>query len=74
MRRCGCHSHGGFLLAKGPEGTAQRRGDSLELAGMAARRYLDRVRSVSGSIEVEVDAEYDQAHTELNRRLIHHGS
>ena len=71
MRDCGCHSHNGLLLS--PEGLAQRSGDSLELAGRVARRYLDKVRSVSGLVEVEEDIVYDPKHIELNRRF-NHGS
>ena len=45
---CGCRSHGSFLTANGLEEAAQRRSGSLELAGMVASRYLDKVGSVSG--------------------------
>ena len=72
MRRCGCHSHNGLLLS--PEGLAQREPESLELAGVAARRYLDKVGSVSALIEIENDFAYDPDHVELNQRLIHYGS
>ena len=63
-RVCGCHSHNGLLLS--PEGLAQREGDSLELAGVVARRYLDKVGSVSALVEVEDDFDYDPRHVELN--------
>ena len=52
MRDCGCHSHNGLLLS--PEGLAQRSPESLELAGVVTRRYLDKVGSVSG-LELERD-------------------
>jgi len=43
---CGCHSHNGFQLS--PEGLAQRDLEGPELAGVVAKRYLDKVGSVSG--------------------------
>ncbi len=51
MRKCGCHSHNGFVL--GSERTAQReifrRGvDNVEMFG-----YLDKVGSVSALVEGE---------------------
>ena len=53
MSDCSCHSHSGFLTAKGLEETAQRH--SLEgLAPRGALEYLDRVGSVSG-LELERD-------------------
>ncbi len=69
---CTCHSHGGFVLKRGPSGPAQQ----LSLEGLAPRGgngYLDRVGSVSALIEIEDDFEYDANHVELNRRLIHNG-
>ena len=72
MRKCGCYSHNGFVLS--PEGLAQREPESLELAGVAAKRYLDSIGSVSALVEVEDDFEYDANHRELNHRLIHNGS
>ena len=42
--------------------------------GEGRLQYLDSHGSVSASVEVEVDADYDPTHFELNRRLIHHGS
>ena len=53
MRDCTCHSHNGFRLS--PEGLAQRKPESFELASMAAKRYLDKVGSVSG-LELERDS------------------
>ena len=44
---CDCSAHNGFLTAKGLEETAQRSFEGLELAGVVASRYLDRVGSVS---------------------------
>ena len=46
MRSCGCHSHNGLVLS--PEGLAQRELEGPELAGVVAKRYLDKVGSVSG--------------------------
>jgi hypothetical protein len=70
-RRCGCHSHNGFVLS--PEGLAQQF--SLEgLAPRGADDYVDREGSVSALVEVEEDSIYDENHTELNQRLIHNGS
>ena len=48
MTDCSCHSHSGFLTAKGLEEAAQRSPEGLELAGVVATRYLDKVASVSG--------------------------
>ena len=70
-RTCGCHSHNGLLLS--PEGLAQRELELDEVDAMGPDRYLDKVGSVSGLVEVEVDSEYDPQHSELNRRLIHNG-
>ncbi len=50
--KCGCHSHNGFQLS--PEGLAQREREGPELAGVVAKRYLDKVGSVSG-LELERD-------------------
>jgi len=69
MRRCSCFAHDGFRLS--PEGLAQREFDLPELAGVVARRYLDKVGSVSALIEIENDFAYAADHVELNRRLIH---
>ena len=58
MRRCGCHSHNGFLLE--PEGLAEQT--SLEgLTPMSDCVRVDVQGSVSALIEVEVsDAEVDE--------------
>ena len=72
MRKCSCHSHGGFQLS--PEGLAQREFELPGVDGVDVSRYLDKVGSVSGLIEIENDFEYDPDHVELNHRLIHNGS
>ena len=72
MRDCSCFAHDGFQLS--PEGLAQREPESLELAGVVAKRYLDKVVSVSALIEIENDYDYDPDHIHLNHRFIHHGS
>ena len=46
---CSCHSHSGFLTAAGLAAVAQRSPEGLELAGVVAKRYLDKVGSVSVS-------------------------
>ncbi len=45
---CGCHSHGGFLTAKGLKEAAQRDLELSALDAMGIRPYLDKVGSVSG--------------------------
>ena len=72
MRNCGCHSHNGFALS--PEGLAQREYTRPGVDFMGTRFHLDRPGSVSALIEIEIDAEYDPGHIELNRREIHNGS
>ena len=57
---CGCRSHGSFLTANGLEEAAQRRSGSLELAGMVASRYLDKVGSVSGLRRDEITMEFHE--------------
>ncbi len=45
--KCGCHSHGGFLTAKGLKEAAQQ--NSLEgLAPRGVLEYVDSMGSVSG--------------------------
>ena len=51
----GRHSRNGFLCRKGLEEAAKRRSESLELAGVVAKRYLDKVGSVSGLSRVELN-------------------
>jgi len=70
MTDCSCHSHGGFLTAKGLAEAAQR----FSLEGLAPRgdhAYVDRVGSVSALVEVEDDFEYDPNHNELNVLFVH---
>jgi len=70
---CRCHSHGGFLTARGLRAVAQR--SSLEgLLPRGDADMVDRSVSMSALVEVEDDSEYDPNHIELNRRVIHHGS
>ncbi len=45
----GHHARNGFLTAKGLEQAAQRSLEGLEVDGMDASRYFDRVGSVSAS-------------------------
>ncbi len=68
MAKCSCSAHNTFLTAKGHREAvaAQRSDSSFVFDGMAARRYLDRVGSVSASVEVEDDFDYDPKHVELN--------
>ncbi len=72
MRKCGCHSHGGFLLA--PPEPRSEGAICNGVDGTGASPYLDLVGSVSALVEVEDDFEYDPNHIELNHRLIHNGS
>ena len=71
---CNCHSHNGFLTERGYAELAQREIYRPGVADMAMKQYLDRLGSVSALIEIETDYAYDPRHTELNQRLIHHGS
>ncbi len=71
MTDCSCRAHGSFLTAKGLEEAAQRRGDSLELAGAVAVRYLDRVGSVSAMRRDETTFwPDDQTLDEQHRRFL----
>ncbi len=72
MRKCSCHSHGGFQLS--PEGLAQREHEGPELAGVVASRYLDRVGSVSALAEAEDFHVFDDALLDQQDRRFHHGS
>ena len=56
---CGCLTHNGFLTRSGYR--------ALDWAEQ--RRQVDKVRSVSALVEVEVDDHYDPTHNELNRRF-----
>ena len=53
MADCSCHSHGGFLTAKGLKEAAQRERELLLVAGMELSWYLDKVRSVSALSRVD---------------------
>ncbi len=53
--RCSCKSHNGFLTGAGYA--------EVDLA--ARRRYLDKVVSVRGLLEVEDDFDYVENHNEL---------
>ncbi len=79
MPECGCHSHGGFLTAKGYQLVAAQRERQLDaflevgLTRDACCSRLDKSGSVSGSGPVELhwnDAVIEDQH----RRFIHHGS
>ena len=69
---CDCSAHNSFLTAKGLAEAALRRGDTLELAGAVATRYLDKVGSVSGSDLVELH--WDDALIENQYRRFLDGS
>ena len=74
MTESGHYSRNGFLTSRGYREVALRSCEALGLDAAAAKRYLDRVSSVSASPEAEDDFDYDSRHVELNRRLIHNGS
>ncbi len=63
--KCGCHSHNGFQLS--PEGLAQRELEGPELAGVVAKRYLDKVGSVSG-LELERDLYADISDQQIDEQ------
>ena len=74
-RRCGCHSHGGFILS--PEGLAQRERQldvfrSVPLTEDAGSVTLDIVGSVSASELPELV--FDDALLEEQHRRFHNGS
>ena len=69
---CSCHCHNGFLTAKGLAEAAQRDAVGPELAGVVAKRYLDRVGSVSGSDLI--DLHWDDAVIEEQHRRFINGS
>ncbi len=54
------HARNGFLTKRGLAEAAQRERESLELAGVVAMRYLDKVASVSGLVDVDVKPELVQ--------------
>ena len=56
---CSCHSHGGFLTAKGLEETAQRSLEGLGVDDRDASRLLDMVGSVSALRRDEPEVPFD---------------
>ena len=70
MTRCSCSSHGSFLTAKGLEEAAQRELKLNELDDAAVKHYLDRVGSVSASVEVEEATWVDAILEEQHRRFL----
>ena len=64
---CSCRSHNGFLTAKGLGETAQRSLEGLEVDGMAAKQYLDKVGSVSG-LELERDLYAHVSDTQIDQQ------
>ena len=74
---CRCHSHNGFLTAKGLKETAQQFSlESLHLRdgvdSRALNEYLDKVGSVSGSIPQEII--FDDSVVEEQYRRFHNGA
>ncbi len=78
MRKCGCHSHGGFILS--PEGLAQRERQldafrSVGLTRSAQGVRLDKLGSVSASEAVTDLYEFvSEDMTEDQYRRFHNGS
>ena len=72
MADCGCHSHNGFRLS--PEGLAQRDREGPELAGVIAKRYLDKVGSVSGLELERINLELGDEEIEEQYRRFLNGS
>jgi len=70
--KCDCHSHNGFLTAKGLREAAQRELELPGVDGMGSDRYLDKVGSVSALVEVE-DHWVDEVLEDQYRRF-HNGS
>ena len=66
---CECRSHNGFMTAKGLEEVAQRSPEGLELAGVVATRYLDKVGSVSALLKSNIDYRHDAQIDEQYRRF-----
>ncbi len=54
------HARNGFLTKRGLAEAAKRERESCELAGVVAMRYLDKVASVSGLVDVDVKPELVQ--------------
>ncbi len=71
MSRCTCHSHSGFLTAAGYAAVAQRDILGPELAGVVAKRYLDKVGSVSALAEAEDSWMCDTLIDEQYQRFLH---
>jgi len=71
---CSCHSHSGFLTARGIRAVAQRSLEGLEVDAMAVPLYLDKVGSVSG-LELERDYHvFDDQLLDQQYRRFHNGS
>ena len=76
-RRCGCHSHNGFLLS--PEGLAQREVGfgaqfALGLTGDAEGVRLDKSGRVTGSGPDEIIFDDSVIEEQFLRQEIHNGS
>jgi len=73
--RCGCHSHGGFVLAKDPakRRIAQRR--SSRSTGLTDRDFF-AILDMSGSVSALVEGEevFDHELLENQYRRFLHGS
>ena len=74
MTECGCHSHNGLLTSRGREVAQRFSLEGLHLRdGVDSRaldEYLDRVGSVSASIEFE----FNDSLLEEQYRRFHNGS
>ena len=72
---CSCHSHGGFLTAKGLEEAAQRDLEVSALDAMGVSRYLDKVGSVSVSGPGPDPYRYiSDTFLDVQAERFHHGS
>ncbi len=67
---CGCHSHNGFLTAKGLTEAEQRSLEGLDAREVS--REVDKVVSVS-ALPVPASHWDDEVIEEQHRRFIHHG-
>ncbi len=68
--KCDCHSHNGFLTAKGLEETAQREllsAEGLTRSGNCV--MFDKVGSVSGLVEVEGHWDHELLENQYRRFL-----
>ncbi len=71
---CECRSHNGFLTAKGLEEAGQREDTFLGVVGRGARRYLDKVGSVSGlELERELYEHISDTQIDEQARRFHNG-